>query len=66
MGKPVLVTPAHCKKENVLATPAHCGKFFKRKMAIVTYAYCEKKNGHGNSRPLQKEKWPWYLAPIAK
>jgi hypothetical protein len=45
VGKPVLVTPAHCKKENVLITPAYVGKI-------------EKKNGHDNSRPLQKGKWP--------
>jgi hypothetical protein len=37
-----------------------------RKMAEVHLAHCEKKNGHGTSRPLRKEKWPWYIAPIAK
>jgi hypothetical protein len=31
----------------------------------------EKKNGHGTSRPLRKEKWrkgkwPWHITPIAK
>jgi hypothetical protein len=52
VGIPVLITPAHRKKENVLITPARCGKILKRKMAMVTHAKkIEKKNGHGNSRP---------------
>jgi hypothetical protein len=59
VGKPVLVTPAHCKKENVLVTPAFCGKKLKRKMAMITHAHCKKENGHGNSRPSLKEKWSW-------
>jgi hypothetical protein len=59
VGKPVLVTPAHCKKKNVLITPACCGKELKRKMAMLTHAHCKKENGHGNSRPSRKEKWSW-------
>jgi hypothetical protein len=35
-------------------------------MAQKEIAHCEKKNGHGTSRPLRKEKWPWHITPIAK
>ncbi len=35
-------------------------------MAQKEIAQCEAKNGHGTSRPLRKEKWPWYITPIAK
>jgi hypothetical protein len=56
VGKPVLVTPTHCKKENVLITPACFGKKLKRKMAMITHAHCKKKKGHGNSRPSRKGK----------
>jgi hypothetical protein len=33
---------------------------------MVHHAHCEKKNGHGTPRPLQKENWPWYITPIVK
>jgi hypothetical protein len=44
VGKPVLVTPAHCKKGKC----ADNSSLFREKI--------KKKNGHDNSRPLRKEK----------
>jgi hypothetical protein len=44
VGKTVIITPAYdCKMKN----------------GHVTHAHCEMKKGHGNSRPLRNEKWPW-------
>jgi hypothetical protein len=47
LDKPVLVTPAHCKKESVLISCDNSSQLWEK---------IEKKNGHGNS--LRKEKWP--------
>jgi hypothetical protein len=55
VDKPLLVTPAHCEKENVLVTQAHYGKIVKRKMAMVIHAHCDKENGHGLT-PIAKRK----------
>ncbi len=35
-------------------------------MAQNEIAHYEMKNGHGTSCPLRKEKWPWYITPIAR
>ncbi len=53
-----ICTQNHADKLIQMMAQKEIAQWRRRLRKELHHAHCEKKNGHGTSRPLRKEKWP--------